>query len=109
MTPEQKEILAHIVADPDAWYSHVLKTFGEEKAKEALIAKVKRWKPEYEKRKAQFGRDYKCRKDRDEIEHLEQLKQDQQRKIEVMEAEEKRKAELKSLVSEEVKRLLGRI
>ena len=55
LTTEQREVLAHVVVDPDAWFSHAVATFGAEKAAEFLEAKVARWGPDYEVKKAAGG------------------------------------------------------
>lgn len=48
MDIEQRAVLAHIVIDPDSWYSHAITTFGQLKANEFLAAKIARWKPDYD-------------------------------------------------------------
>lgn len=68
LSTENREVLAHVVVDPDAWLDHVVTTFGEEKAKEMLLAKVERWKPEYIADKERLGSEYKNRAARDEEE-----------------------------------------
>ncbi len=40
MTDDQKQILAQIVADPDAWYAHAIEYGGQQWADECLAAKV---------------------------------------------------------------------
>lgn len=47
MTPVDKQVLANVVIDPDAWYDHVLKTFGEQRANAMLAAKVERHYADY--------------------------------------------------------------
>ena len=73
MTREQREVLAHVVVDPDEWWKNNLafcvrtlgQVEGEKKAEANLIAKVARWSPDHEaKRRAP---DFKTRKQRDDI------------------------------------------
>ena len=47
MTQSDFDCLAHVVIDPQAWYDHAVKTFGQQKADAALAAKVERWWNEY--------------------------------------------------------------
>lgn len=63
MTKEQRDILSHIVIDPDAWYAHVLNEWGQERADDALAKKVMRWAPIYEVEK--IKPQYKTRAERD--------------------------------------------
>lgn len=51
MTDEQRAVLAHVVLDPDAWYAHAVSSFGQEKGREALKAKVARWQASYDRAK----------------------------------------------------------
>ena len=62
LTTEQRNILAHVVLDPDAWVAHALETAGEE----AVLAKIAIWEPVYEAEKVKP--DYKNRIQRDEAE-----------------------------------------
>jgi hypothetical protein len=48
MTSEQKKILGMVVLDPDAWMQNAINVFGEEKAEEALIAKVAKYQDQYD-------------------------------------------------------------
>lgn len=105
MTPYQREVLADVVMDPDAWWDHAqkyaqekyaqdqasfdalmdklksgqqadprqvkkledaLKVTAEARALAALEAKVARWAPEYERKKAGAG--YKNRMEREGVE-----------------------------------------
>ena len=63
MKPEQRDVLAHVVADPDAWWRHAVATFGEGPAVLHLEAKVARHRAEYTKAAAQPG--YKPRAERE--------------------------------------------
>jgi hypothetical protein len=47
MTKEQRDVLAHVVADPDAWMAHAVATFGQETAERFLQDKVARWRDAY--------------------------------------------------------------
>lgn len=71
LSKEDRDVLAHVVIDPDAWFAHVLKTFGEEKATELLAQKVVRWKPDYEM--ALAAGIYKNRAERDAEELAERV------------------------------------
>jgi len=64
LTQEERDILAHVVIDPDAWVEHALKTVGEK----AVTAKVERWRPVYLTEKDLP--DYKNRAERDAIEAI---------------------------------------
>ena len=59
MTKSELDCLAHVVTDPDAWYDHAVKTFGQQRADAMLAAKVERWWSEYIQASAQP--DYKTR------------------------------------------------
>jgi hypothetical protein len=61
MTNEQREVLAHVVLDPNAWEAHAIETFGAERAAQMLADKVARWLPSYE---AARGPGYKPRAQR---------------------------------------------
>lgn len=65
MTPEQKAVLAHVVTDPDAWYSHAVSALGEKRAFAALAEKVARWTADYEAARRDLGDAYKTRAERD--------------------------------------------
>lgn len=62
LTTEEKEILAHVVVDPDAWWlhcqNHKKPGFDCEKA---LADKCARWKPEMEVHKDEHKENYKTR------------------------------------------------
>lgn len=62
MTEPEREVLAFVVVDPDAWYEHVLKTFGKERAEELLRAKVATHWSAY---KIARAGDYKTRAERE--------------------------------------------
>ena len=74
MKQDQKDVLADVVVDPDAWdahqRAHFINKYGVEKgtaiADANLEAKVARWKPQFEQRKGR--QDYKMRAQRDAIE-----------------------------------------
>lgn len=61
MTLEQRNILAHVVIDPDTWLAHVIAEFGLNRAQKAFEAKIVRWKPVYELAKLNEGVNYKTR------------------------------------------------
>ena len=63
MTKSDFDCLAHIVVDPQAWYDHGVKTFGEARAEAMLAAKVERWWVEYVRESAKPQ--YKTRSERD--------------------------------------------
>lgn len=48
LTQEQRDVLAHIVENPQQWADHAENKFGLSKATEMLNAKVARWKPDYD-------------------------------------------------------------
>jgi hypothetical protein len=48
MTNEERNTLAHVVVDPDAWLSHAVSVHGQETATQHMEAKVARWKDAYE-------------------------------------------------------------
>ena len=60
---DDRVILAHVVVDPDAWYEHAVRQFGEEVADKHLAAKIARWKGDYEAAVARVG--YKTRAERE--------------------------------------------
>jgi hypothetical protein len=68
LTKEERDVMEHVVLDPDGWLDHVVKTFGEAKAREFLDAKVSRHKTAHDKAKAAEGVNYKNRVKRDEEE-----------------------------------------
>ena len=63
MTKSDFDCLAHVVVDPQAWYDHAVKTFGERKAEAMLAAKVERWWAEYTRESAKV--EYKTRAQRE--------------------------------------------
>lgn len=65
MTPIDRQVLANVVVDVDAWYDHALKTFGEARATAMLAAKVERHYQNYVSESAKP--DYKTRAERDVI------------------------------------------
>lgn len=48
MTNQQREVLAHVVLDPDEWLTGAVAALGEESANAALVAKVARWQSSFE-------------------------------------------------------------
>ena len=75
LTEEQLNVLNHVVVDGQVWADHTEKTFDQEKAKEAMLAKVAKYKSEYDEEVAKGN--YLNRKQReDEQERLEQEKYD---------------------------------
>ena len=75
LTEEQLNVLNHVVVDGQAWADHTEKTFDQEKAKEAMLAKVAKYQPEYDEEIAKGS--YLNRKQReDEQVRLEQEKYD---------------------------------
>ena len=75
LTQEQKDVLNYIVEDAQVWADHAEKKFNAEKAKAAMLAKVAKYKPAYEKELAKGN--YLNRKQReDELVRLEQEKYD---------------------------------
>ena len=72
MTKTDFDCLAHVVVDPQAWYDHVVKTFGEQKAQAMLAAKVERWWQEYTIESAKPSYKTRAMRDADEMVKLEQ-------------------------------------
>jgi len=62
LTTEEMSVLADVVADPVAWWDHCQSAFKGD-PEDALAAKVARWKPAYDERKAADG--YRNRPERD--------------------------------------------
>ena len=60
---DDRVILAHVVIDPDAWYDHAVRRFGEEIANKHLAEKVARWIGNYEAAVARGA--YKTRAERE--------------------------------------------
>lgn len=65
MTPVDKQVLQHVVMDADAWYDHVLRTFGETRANAMLAAKVERHYQDYVRESARLG--YRNRAEREAL------------------------------------------
>lgn len=65
MLTDDRAVLSHVVVDPDAWYAHAVETFGKECADRCLLAKVARWRSEYERESA--SPDYKTRAEREAL------------------------------------------
>lgn len=63
LTHTQREVLAYVVIDPDQWVVGAVAGLGEKAAKKALVAKVKRWEPDYTDAKA--GPNYQTRAERE--------------------------------------------
>ena len=63
MTKEQRDVMAHVVLDPDAWYAHAVKTFGQSLADKHMTDKVAKWKPSYDAAVAKG--DYKPRAEKE--------------------------------------------
>lgn len=63
LTKNQREVLAYVVVDPDAWYTHAVATFGQSVADQHLAAKVKRHEDSYLSAKKEL--DYKTRAERE--------------------------------------------
>ena len=66
MTKSDFDCLANVVVDPQAWYDHGVKTFGEARADAMLAAKVERHWQSYVAESAKP--DYKTRIERDTLE-----------------------------------------
>ena len=49
LTQEQKDVLGHMVIDPQVWADHAESHFGAEKGRECMLAKVARHKPDHDK------------------------------------------------------------
>jgi hypothetical protein len=62
LTQEDRNILAHVILDTDAWVAHSLSTVGES----AVTAKIERWRTEYLAQKDLPG--YMSRAERDAAE-----------------------------------------
>lgn len=100
MTQDQRDILSHIVVDPDAWYQHVLAKFGKERADVMLDEKCQRHATAAQSERSNPG--YKNRAER-EAEHEAQQ---QQRRAEQAqrraEAKAQKDAELVALIDERI-------
>lgn len=70
LTDRERNVLAHVVIDPDAWLAGAIAGLGEDKAREALDAKVARWAPDYFQALQDEGANYKNRAARDAAEGL---------------------------------------
>ena len=55
LTYEERSVLAHVVADPDQWWTHASEMPNIVDAEAAIAAKVSRWKADYEAAVAQPG------------------------------------------------------
>ena len=62
LTTEERSVLADVVTDPVAWWDHCQSAFKGD-PEDALTAKLARWKPAYDERKAADG--YRNRPERD--------------------------------------------
>ena len=100
MTPEQRTVLAHVVVDPDAWYSHAISHFGQEKADEFLAAKVRRYQSECEV--AMAKPDYKTRAEREAMAESERQAAAAARLTKIAAAEAKKNADLDALITAKV-------
>ena len=67
LTANERNVLAHMVPDPDAWWAHAYKAFGETKAEQALAAKVARWQAAYDAAVSADGQNYRTRAQRDAV------------------------------------------
>lgn len=65
LTEEQKNVLAHMVVNPEEWYAHAVSVFGAEIAERHMVAKVARWNLEYESKR--FLPNYQSRAERDYV------------------------------------------
>ena len=65
LTQEQKDVLGHMVIDPQVWADHAESHFGAEKGRECMLAKVARHKDKHDQCKIAEGGDYKNRATRD--------------------------------------------
>ena len=65
MTKSDFDCLAHVVVDPQAWYDHAVKTFGEARAEAMLAAKVERHWADFVTESARP--DYKTRLERETL------------------------------------------
>jgi hypothetical protein len=55
LTANERAVLAHKVADPDAWWEHASKPERKTPGEDALAAKVGRWQGEYDVESAKPG------------------------------------------------------
>lgn len=54
MTKTEKDILAHVVVDPDGWYAHAVAVFGA-KADDVLKEKIDKYRASYNVSSASAG------------------------------------------------------
>ena len=64
LTSDERAVLAHIVTDPDAWWSHA-NDVDKIDAEAALVAKIDRWRGDYEAATEAKGNAYQTRAQRD--------------------------------------------
>jgi len=62
LTANERAVLAHVVVDPDAWWTHA-NSVGKVDAEAALAAKVARWQSDYDAAVAAGG--YQTRAERE--------------------------------------------
>ena len=74
MTKSDLDCLAHIVVDPQAWYDHAVKTFGQQRADAMLAAKVERHWDNYVKESGRHGYKNRAQRDADELEKMKSEK-----------------------------------
>lgn len=55
LTDNERAVLAHVVVDPDAWWTHANEAERKTPAEEALAAKVDRWQAAYDAEKDDPG------------------------------------------------------
>lgn len=66
LTQEQKEVLAHVLVDPDVWQAHNEATAKDaQQAQNRLDRKLSRWRLIYQAERVRLGQDYKNRAVRD--------------------------------------------
>lgn len=65
LTSNERAVLAHVVTDPDAWWSHASSASNIDDAEAALAGKVSRWQSDYDAALAADGQNYKTRAQRD--------------------------------------------
>ena len=63
LSKDERDVMAFMVVDPDAWYDHAVETFGEEEARKFLAEKIRNHQAEYNVAKAKPN--YKNRVKRD--------------------------------------------
>lgn len=100
MTPEQRKVIADVVVDPDAWYSHAVETLGQEAALAAVAQKVERHRAAYEAR-ASSG-NYKTRAQRNMTEEAERDALISARVTAITQARAEERARIIQIVREEI-------